>query len=44
MSLAEAELNAIVRGITESLGPMNMMKECERDLTGLIFTDSVATN
>ena len=41
---AEAELNAIVKSMTEILGLMNMMKECDRVPKGRIFTDSSAAN
>ena len=37
---AEAELNAIVKSMTELLCLMNMKKECGRDPKGQILTDS----
>ena len=44
LSSAEAELNAIVKRMTEILCLMNMMKECGRDPKGQILTDSSAAN
>ena len=44
LSSAEAELNAIVKSMTEILCLMNMMKECGRDPKGQILTDSSAAN
>ena len=44
LSSAEADLNAIVKSMTEILCLINMMKECGRDPTGQILTDSSAAN
>ena len=44
LSSAEAELNAIVKSMTEILCLMNMMKKCGRDPKGQILTDSSAAN
>ena len=42
LSSAEAELNAIVKGASEMLGIMNVMKECGRKVEGQMWTDSSA--
>ena len=44
LSSAEAELNAIVKSMTEILCLMNMMKQCGRDSKGQILTDRSAAN
>ena len=42
LSVAEAELNAIVKGAIESIGMTNMGRECGHDIKMYIFTDSSA--
>ena len=44
LSSAEAELNALVKAISESLGVQNMMKEMGKDLKFKVLTDSSAAN
>ena len=44
LSSAEAELNALVKAISESLGIMNMLKEMGKVHTCSVFTDSSAAN
>lgn len=42
LSSAEAELNAIVKGASEILGIMNLLKECNHNVEGRMWTDSSA--
>ena len=44
LSSAEAELNAIDKGIAEVIGAKSMVEECSRSCRGRIFTDSSAAN
>ena len=44
VSSAEAELNAIVKGMAEVIGAKSMVEECFRTCRGRIFTDSSAAN
>ena len=44
LSSAEAELNAIVKGFSESLGVKNMFQEMEVNLKVGVHTDSSAAN
>jgi len=44
LSSAEAELNAIVKSISETLCVVNMAKECNMILKGQVMTDSTAAN
>ena len=44
LSSAEAELNAIVKSVSEALGLINMMDECGRTATAQVLTDSSAAN
>ena len=44
LSSAEAELNAIVKGMAEVIGAKSMVEECFRSCRGRIFTDSSAAN
>jgi len=44
LSSAEAELNAIVKGASETMGIMNLCKEMGDDVKGQIVTDSSAAN
>ena len=42
LSSAEAELNALIKGASESLGLLNMLKAMGKDFQCQIFTDSSA--
>ena len=42
LSVAEAELNAIVKGAVESIGMKHMGSECGHDMDMNIYTDSSA--
>lgn len=42
LSVAEAELNAIVKGAVEAIGMKNMIKEFGHEVQMFIFTDSSA--
>ena len=42
LSSAEAELNALVKGASETIGVMNIMRECGREVQGQLWTDSSA--
>ena len=44
LSSAEAELNAIVKGMAEVIGAKGMAEECSRSCRGRIFTDRSAAN
>ena len=44
LSSAEAELNAIVKGVAEGIGAKSMLEECSRRCCSRIFTDSSAAN
>jgi hypothetical protein len=44
LSSAEAELNALVKAISESLGIQNMMKEMGKNVQFRVYTDSSAAN
>ena len=44
LSSAEAELNAIIKAASESIGVKNMIKECGGDIRIAIKTDSSAAN
>jgi len=44
LSSAEAELNAVVKGVAEGLFLKNMLSECSRVCVSRIFTDSSAAN
>ena len=44
LSSAEAELNALVKAINESLGIQNMMKEMGKVVNFRVYTDSSAAN
>ena len=43
-SSGEAELNAIVKGASETIGILNMMRACGLEIHGCIQTDSSAAN
>ena len=44
LSSAEAELNAIVKAMAETLGLLHMMEGCNRNSIGKALTDSSAAN
>ena len=44
LSSAEAELNAIVKGVAESIFVKSMLAECSRHCSSRILTDSSAAN
>jgi len=44
LSSAEAELSALVKAISESLGIMNMLKDMGKQHSCSVFTDSSAAN
>jgi len=44
LSSAEAELNALVKAISETLGVQNMMNEMQKDVKFKVLTDSSAAN
>jgi len=44
LSSAEAELNALVKAISESLGILNMLKEMGKTFKCQVYTDSSAAN
>ena len=44
LSSAEAELNAVVKGVAEGLFLKHLLLECSRVCSGRIFTDSSAAN
>jgi hypothetical protein len=44
LSSAEAELNALVKAISESLGVLNMLKEMGKPYSCQVYTDSSAAN